>query len=105
MEEETKNEAREPSDGDWCFVDLSDNIPERATNWAHAMGMDFEAFMCLALEEKMARLAEDAELKSKMEQVQWIAPLSMKNLSSVTRELLETGRFPPPNAYVRPKAE
>src|SRR5579863_10380215 len=82
MEEEKKNEAREPSDGDWCLVDLSDEVTERATNWAHAMGMDFEAFMCLALEEKMARLAEDPDLKSKMASVKWAAPLSPKNLGT-----------------------
>jgi len=47
-----------PSDGDWCLVDLSEDITEEATKAAHAQGMDFHAFMCLALSEKLARLRE-----------------------------------------------
>lgn len=105
METEMQVEVHAPSDGDWCMVDLSDDIPERATNWAHAMGMNFEAFMCLALEEKMARLAEDAELKAKMESIKWIAPLSVKNLSDACCDSTGMLQISPRSPLIRRKAE
>ena len=46
-------------DGDWCLVDLSDGICEEATKLAHAMGMSFEKFVCLALEEKLTEMRGD----------------------------------------------
>lgn len=49
----------EPMDGDWCLVDLSDGICEEATKFAHAMGMSFEKFVCLALEEKLTEMRGD----------------------------------------------
>jgi hypothetical protein len=59
MEAELNDKSREPIDGDWCLVDLSEEITEEATKVAHALGMDFHAFMCAALDEKLARLRGD----------------------------------------------
>jgi hypothetical protein len=66
-----KSESEEPMDGEWCLVDLSDEITEEATKVAHALGMDFHAFMCAALEEKLARLRGDAELERSLSEVRW----------------------------------
>jgi hypothetical protein len=66
-----QNPSPEPMDGDWCLVDLSEEITEEATKVAHALGMDFHAFMCIALEEKLARLRGDEGLQSALAQVEW----------------------------------
>jgi hypothetical protein len=71
MAAELTNESREPMDGDWCLVDLSDEITEEATKTAHALGMDFHAFMCVALEEKLARLRGDEGLGRSLSEVRW----------------------------------
>jgi len=57
--EPEENERPEPTDGDWCLVDLSDEPVEEATRFAHALGINFEQFMHIALEEKLARLRGD----------------------------------------------
>ncbi len=62
-------------DGDWCLVCLSDKITEEATKAAHALGMDFHAFMCVALEEKLARLRCDEELGRSLSNVRWMPSL------------------------------
>ena len=64
-------QEREPSDGDWCMVDLSEDIPLEATRAAHALGMEFEAFMKLALQEKLATLADDEALQAKIRETNW----------------------------------
>jgi hypothetical protein len=61
----------EPMDGDWCLVDLSDEPVEEATKVAHALGMNFEQFMHIALEEKLAKLRGDPELARALEKVRW----------------------------------
>jgi len=61
----------EPYDGDWCLVDLSDTTIEEATKVAHALGVDFYMFMCMALEEKLAGLRGDAELQRALAKVKW----------------------------------
>ncbi len=71
MSDEAIEENRERSDGDWCLVDLSDEITEEATRVAHALGMDFYEFMCVALEEKLAGMGGDAELRRKLEKIEW----------------------------------
>jgi hypothetical protein len=71
MAAELTNESREPMDGDWCLVDLSDEITEEATKVAHALGMDFHAFMRVALEEKLARLRGGEELERSLSEVRW----------------------------------
>jgi hypothetical protein len=71
MAAEVNNESREPMDGDWCLVDLSDEITEEATKVAHALGMDFHAFMRVALEEKLARLRGGEELGRSLSEVRW----------------------------------
>ena len=65
------DESVEPSDGEWCLVDLSDEITEEATKVAHALGVDFYTFMCAALEEKLAPLRGDAGLRRALEKVRW----------------------------------
>jgi hypothetical protein len=57
-----EDERSEPGDGDWCLVDLSDEPVEEATRVAHALGMNFEQFIHIALEEKLAKLRGDPEL-------------------------------------------
>lgn len=74
MAAEIEVESQEPVDGEWCLVDLSDEITEEATKVAHALGMDFHAFMCVALEEKLARLRGEEELERSLKEVRW-APL------------------------------
>jgi hypothetical protein len=71
MAAEIEVESQEPVDGEWCLVDLSDEITEEATKVAHALGMDFHAFMCAALEEKLARLRCDEELARSVKEVRW----------------------------------
>lgn len=71
MDEEPTKQVNEPGDGDWCLVDLSGGVAEEATKVAHALGMDFHAFMCEALEEKLARLRGDEELGRKIGDVGW----------------------------------
>lgn len=66
-----EDERSEPSDGDWCLVDLSDEPVEEATRVAHAFGMNFEQFMHIALEEKLARLRGAPELARALEKVRW----------------------------------
>lgn len=63
---------KEPADGDWCLVDLSDPIPEEATKMAHALGMDFHEFMRQALEEKLAGLKGDEKLREAVGKVEWV---------------------------------
>ena len=75
MAAELIDESREPMDGDWCLVDLSDEITEEATRVAHALGMDFEAFMRAALEEKLARLRGDENLARSLSNVRWTPQL------------------------------
>jgi hypothetical protein len=67
-----ESQFQEPMDGDWCLVSLSDEITEEATKAAHALGMDFHAFMRVALEEKLARLRGDEELGRSLSEVRWI---------------------------------
>jgi hypothetical protein len=71
MSDESIPTQPEPGDGDWCLVDLSDAITEEATKFAHALGMDFYAFMCLALEEKLAGMRGDVELQRAVSKVTW----------------------------------
>ena len=59
------------SDGDWCLVDLSESVAEEATKYAHALGMDFHAFMTAALEEKLAELRTDEQLRRRAESAEW----------------------------------
>lgn len=69
------NEAGEPQelmDGDWCLVDLSDPIAEEATKVAHALGMSFYEFTCVALEEKLAGMRGDEDLRRSLENVRWM---------------------------------
>jgi hypothetical protein len=72
MATELTNESREPMDGDWCLVNLSDEVTEEATRVAHALGMDFQAFMRVALEEKLERLRGDEELGRSLSEVRWV---------------------------------
>ncbi len=46
-------------DGDWSLVDLGDPIPKEATKVAHALGMNFEEFMYMVLEEKLQTLRNE----------------------------------------------
>ncbi len=69
--DEPENPYHEPMDGDWCLVDLSEEITEEATKVAHALGMDFYAFMRIALEEKLVRLRGDEASQSALDKVQW----------------------------------
>lgn len=69
--DEPENPSHEPMDGDWCLVDLSEEITEEATKVAHALGMDFYAFMRIALEEKLVGLRRDEALQSALTEVQW----------------------------------
>jgi hypothetical protein len=62
-------------DGDWCLVDLSDEITEEATKVAHTLGMDFYAFMCVALQEKLARMRGGEALARSLKEVRWVPPL------------------------------
>ena len=71
MDADANDKFQEPMDGDWCLVDLSDEITEEATRVAHALGMDFYAFMCVALEEKLARLRDDVGLARSLKEVRW----------------------------------
>jgi len=70
MESELPDEAREPADGDWSLVDLSDELCEEATKVAHALGLDFDSFMKVALREKLDRMRESGKLPS-IDGVQW----------------------------------
>jgi hypothetical protein len=71
MEPESIDKPDEPLDGDWCLVDLSEEICEEATKVAHALGMNFHAFMCAALEEKLARLRGNEELRRRVRDACW----------------------------------
>ncbi len=64
-------EPQEPMDGDWCLVDLLDSVAEEATKVAHALGMSFYDFMCVALEEKLAGLRGNEELRRSPKNVRW----------------------------------
>jgi hypothetical protein len=75
MRAERNDGSPEPMDGDWCLVDLSDGITEEATKVAHALGMDFHAFMCAALAEKLARLRGDEDLDRSLSEVRWTPSL------------------------------
>ena len=75
MDAKSIDESSEPMDGDWCLVDLSDEITEEATKVAHALGMDFHAFMRVALEEKLVRLRGGAELGRSLDEVRWMPSL------------------------------
>ena len=59
MESRLKPTSPEPFDGDWCLVDLTAPITEEATRYAHALGMDFSAFMIIALEERLSVLRHE----------------------------------------------
>ncbi len=78
MENATMPYDQQQMDGDWCLIDLSDEVTGRATDWAHALGMDFHGFMHLALEEKMARLVEEAEFRRRTDRVKWAPPMAPK---------------------------
>lgn len=43
-------------DGDWAIIHLRDELTDRATCVANKMGMRFEEFMLLALDEKLTRM-------------------------------------------------
>ncbi len=64
-----QDKSAEPRDGDWCLIDLSDQPIEEPTRVAQALGMTFEQFMHVALEEKRARLRGDPELVRALEKV------------------------------------
>jgi hypothetical protein len=70
-EEEAQEQDNEPYDGDWCLVDLGEPITEEATTVAHALGLSFEQFMHLALEEKLAPLRGDEALMRSVKDVRW----------------------------------
>ena len=72
MEPELIDKPDEPLDGDWCLVDLSEEICGEATKAAHALGMNFHDFMCAALEEKLAGLRGDEELRRRVGDVRWM---------------------------------
>jgi hypothetical protein len=74
-------------DGDWSLVDLGDPIPKEATKVAHAMGMNFEEFMYMVLEEKLKSLRNDKALMKAVERVQW-TPLLSEALESLEKHLL-----------------
>ncbi len=71
-------------DGDWSLVDLGDPIPKEATKVAHAMGMNFEEFMYMVLEEKLQTLRTDTALMKAVELVQW-KPLLSEALEAITK--------------------
>jgi len=75
----------EPSDGDWCLVDLGDEIPQEATKVAHAMGMNFEEFMYMVLEEKLQSLRNDKTLMKEVEAVEW-TPVLSEALESLSKQ-------------------
>jgi hypothetical protein len=71
MDTELTNLKNEPGDGDWCLVNLSDDLTEEATKVAHTIGVDFCTFMCMALEEKLSKMRHDPELKDALKTVGW----------------------------------
>ncbi len=71
MEAGGEDDYVEPGDGDWCLVDLSDTPVEEATKVAHALGINFHTFMCMALEEKLATMRGDADLQRALLKVKW----------------------------------
>jgi len=71
MKSELLDETREPADGDWSLVDLSDELCEETTKVAHALGLNFDSFMKIALREKLDRMKESGELPS-VKKVQWV---------------------------------
>lgn len=58
-------------DGDWCLIDLSEPIMEEATRYAHALGMNFYHFLCVALEEKLAKLRGNERLSAAAAKMEW----------------------------------
>jgi hypothetical protein len=44
------------NDGDWAIIHLRDELTDRATFVANKLGMHFEQFMMLALDEKLTRM-------------------------------------------------
>lgn len=72
------NPSYEPMDGDWCLLDLSYGITEDATKTAHALGMDFYAFMNLALKAKLALLRGDQALQGALDEVRWKTLLKLQ---------------------------
>jgi hypothetical protein len=64
------SEKDEPVDGDWCLVDLGDEVCEQATKVAHALGMGFYSFMKLALQEKLDRMQSFHDMPE-LNDVQW----------------------------------
>jgi hypothetical protein len=71
-------------DGDWSLVDLGDPIPKEATKVAHALGMNFEEFVYMVLEEKLQTLRNDKALMKAVERVQW-APLLSEALEAIAK--------------------
>ncbi len=84
-------------DGDWCLVDLGDDIPKEATKVAHAMGMNFEEFMYMVLEEKLQSLRNDKALMKAVESVEW-TPILSEALESLAKYALDN-----PNSVIRDK--
>ncbi len=56
MENETEVQQPEVLDGDWALIDLTDELTDRATCVANELGLHFEEFMLMALEEKLERM-------------------------------------------------
>jgi hypothetical protein len=77
----------EPADGDWSLVDLGDPIPKEATKFAHALGMNFEEFMYMVLEEKMQTLRDDKALMEAVKRVEW-TPLLSEALEAMAKNPL-----------------
>jgi hypothetical protein len=75
MTEDAMETDNEPADGDWDLVDLSEDVVFEATRMAHALGMEFHAFMINALEEKMARHKDEPGLEARIARMKWYPPL------------------------------
>jgi len=76
----------EPMDGDWSLVDLGDPIPKEATKVAHALGMNFEEFVYMVLEEKLQTLRNDKALMKAVTRVKW-TPILSEALESLEKHL------------------